>query len=298
MWTEWLRRWRPTAAPDDLDLPGLFSQAALLRAWAQVRANRGAAGGDGVTLAAFERALDRHLAELQGELVAGRYRPQRVTRVFVPAARGKQRGLALWAVRDRVVQRLVYDYMEPLFEPMFLGCSYGFRPGRGIREAVAAVAQARDAHQRWVLDGDIQDCFDSIDPALLLRLVARRVYHPAILHLVRLFLHARIFNALDERGARAGVSQGSALSPLLCNIYLHEFDQTMVARGYTLVRYADDWVILCRRRGEAEAARHEAERALRRLRLTLHPRKTALVHIDQGFKFLGHFFVRGEVFTL
>lgn len=293
---EWLRGWwQRDGTEPDLDLPGLFSLAALRRAWLRVRANGGAAGVDGVTIRKFEATLTEQLTALQTELVAGTYRPHPVRRILVPKQNGEPRPLSIWVVRDRIVQRLVYDYLEPLYEPLFLDCSFGFRPGRGVAEAVARMAAERDAHRRWVVDGDIRECFDSIPPKGVLAALRQRVYHPAVLRLVEQWLEAEIFNTWDGRPAKAGVSQGNALSPLLCNVYLHPFDVALTEAGYHLVRYADDWVILCRRRPEAEAARVLAGQVLGRLRLEMHPVKTRVVHVDEGFGFLGYTFVRNMV---
>lgn len=291
-----LSRWRIEPSPEDL--PGLFSRAALQRAWRSVRANKGGPGVDGISIRKFERDLDTHLSELQHELISGTYKPRPVRRVLVPKPNGGLRPLAMWALRDRVAQRVVYEYLEPIFEPVFLDCSYGFRPGRGVADAVERVRLHREANRRWVLDADIKNCFDQIDAGILMRLTRRRVRHKTVLRLIRNWLDAEIFNSVDGRPARAGASQGSVLSPMLSNIYLHDFDQQLIRQGYHLVRYADDLVILCRRKQEAHQAYKDAGRALKHLRLELHPEKTQIVHFDEGFKFLGYFFLRNEIFKL
>lgn len=291
-----LSHWRTTTAPEDL--PGLFSHEALQRAWRAVRANKGGPGVDGIGIRTFERDLDTHLAQLQRELVSGTYKPRPVRRVLVPKPNGGLRPLAVWALRDRVAQRVVYEYLEPIFEPMFLDCSFGFRPGRSVADAVERIRLHREANRRWVLDADIKDCFDRIDPDILMRFIRRRVHHKPVLQLIRNWLDAEIFNSIDGRPARAGASQGGVLSPMLSNIYLHDFDQRLIRQGYHLVRYADDLVILCRRKQQAHQAYRDASRALAHLRLQLNPDKTQIVHFDQGFKFLGHFFLRNEIFRL
>ncbi|MFQ5858173.1 MAG: group II intron reverse transcriptase/maturase [Anaerolineae bacterium] len=291
-----LSRWRTGPQPEEL--PGLFSREALERAWRAVRANKGGPGVDGISIRGFERDLDGHLTELQRELVSGTYKPRPVRRVLVPKPNGGLRPLAMWALRDRVAQRVVYEYLEPIFEPVFLDCSFGFRPGRSVAHAVERVRLHREANRRWVLDADIQDCFDRIDAGILMRLIRRRVRHKTVLRLIRGWLDAEIFNSIDGRPARAGASQGSVLSPMLCNIYLHEFDQRIIKQGYHLVRYADDLLILCRRRQQARQAYKDAGRALAGLRLELHPDKTQIVHFDEGFRFLGHFFLRNEIFRI
>jgi len=285
-----LRSGRPREHP-------AFTEEALRRAWRQIRANGGGPGVDGVDIAAFEADLEAQLASLRQELTQGTYRPRGVRRVLVPKPGEGLRPLAIWALRDRVAQRAVYDYLEPLFEPGFLDCSHGFRPGRSVETAVADVLAARDQGLHWVLDTDIKDCFDSIDPRLLMRMLKRRVKDRVILRLLKTWLRARILT-VDGQMRAAGTAQGGVLSPLLCNVYLHPFDVALTQRGLRLVRYADDLVVLCRRRQEAIAAEEIARLALAPLGLELNPYKTRVVHFDQGFKFLGVFFLRNEHFWL
>jgi len=279
-------------------MTGLFSPQAMARAWLRVRANGGGPGVDEETIRAFEAHLEANLEALRQELLRGTYRPRPVRRVLVPKPDGGLRPLAIWALRDRVAQRVVYDYLEPIFEEEFLDSSYGFRPGRGVEEAVRAILSHRDAGYRWVVDADIKRCFDSMDTGLLMRLLRRRVRNRVVLRLIEAWLKARILNPASGERGRAGTSQGGVLSPLLCNVYLHPFDLEMARRGLRLVRYADDFVILCRYKREAREAMAVAERALARLRLALNPHKTRIVHFDQGFRFLGVFFLRNEHFYL
>ncbi len=274
-----------------------FTPDAVHRAWRRVRANGGGAGVDGVSIAAFEKDLENQLESLRQELATSTYRPRAVRRVFVPKPNEGLRPLAIWALRDRVAQRAMYDYLEPFFEPEFLGCSHGFRPGRSVDTAVHAVLSARDVGLRWVLDTDIKDCFDSIDAKQLVKQVKHRVKDRTILRLLDQWLSADILDARGRHTA-AGAAQGGVLSPLLCNIYLHPFDVAMTRRGVHLVRYADDLVCLCRRKREAQQAHRLAQQSLSPLKLELHPQKTRIVHFDQGFKFLGVFFVRNEHFYL
>ncbi|MEO8083271.1 MAG: reverse transcriptase domain-containing protein [Ardenticatenales bacterium] len=276
---------------------GAFSESALRRAWRRVQANGGGAGVDGVDIAAYEQRLDDELATLGHELRTGTYRPRPVRRIFVPKAGEGLRPLALWALRDRVAQRSVYDLMEPLFDGQFLTCSHGFRPGRSVQTAVRAVVAARDAGNGWVVDTDIKDCFDSLDSAILLALVKRRVKDRRLIDLVRRWLDVRVLDA-HGRLVAAGAAQGGSLSPLLCNIYLNAFDQAMLRHGIPLVRYADDFVCLQPRRADAERALSLAGAELASLKLQLHPTKTRVVHFDDGFKFLGYFFVRREHYPL
>lgn len=287
-----------TPAPAANASPGLreaFARHNLERAWLQVKRNGGGPGVDGVTLAQFERERQPQLDQLRREVLAQTYRPMEVKNVWVPKRSGEgQRPLALWAIRDRVAQRAVVDYLEPHFERRFLDCSFGFRPGRGVRDAVARVVTLRDQGLRWVVDADIKECFDSIDPALLKLRLRAELHDGGLLWLLQSWIDAHIMNALAGRRPTAGTSQGGPISPLLANVYLHPLDDRLTASGLQLVRYADDLVILCRRRQEAEAAHNLLQRALNDLRLSLNEHKTRLVHFDEGFQFLGYFFLRGE----
>lgn len=276
----------------------LFSLDALRRAWLKVKATGGAAGADGVTIRRFEAELEANLTALQADLLAGRYRPQKVKRLLVPKPGGEVRPLALWALRDKIVQRLVHDCIAPYFERQFLDCSFGFRPGQGVADAVRTVLAHRDAHRRWVADADIKDCFDSLNPDLLMRLVRQQVQDATVLRLIRAWLNAQVFNALRGPWTAAGASQGAVISPLLANVYLHQMDLGLTRQGYHLVRYADDVLICCRRKGQAQDALQATAAALKKIKLRLNPYKSRVVHFDQGFQFLGVFFLRNEHFYL
>jgi group II intron reverse transcriptase/maturase len=276
----------------------LFSPASLQRAWLAVKRAGGGSGVDQVTLQAFAAQADEQLAALGRELVSGRYQPQPLRQIVVPKPGQGMRTLLIWAIRDRIAQRAVYDILAPSYESIFLPCSFGFRPGRKVQDALA-LAQSYHAQNRcWVLHADIKDCFDHIDGRRLARLVRRRVHDPLLLRYIDGWLRARIFNSADGLPKAAGAGQGGVLSPLFANIYLHEFDQQLVARRLALVRYADDFIICCRRKSEAVTARQQAEQALSRLSLTLNQAKSHIVHVDQGFAWLGHFLIRRECYPL
>lgn len=276
----------------------LFSPEAVQRAWLTVKRAGGGAGMDGVTIAQFEANLTQELQELQRLLASGHYRPKPVRQVWVPKSRGGLRPLALWALRDRVAQRVLYDLLTPVFEPHFLPCSFGFRPGLGVQDAVAALQRQRDAGLRWVVDADIEDCFGAIPTGRLLALIGDRVHDRQLRRYVRGWLEADIMNSADGRPRKAGASQGSVLSPLLANVYLHQIDLLMTREGLAFLRYADDFVISCRRRREAEAALHFSEQALQRWGLRLNVHKSRIVHLDQGLAWLGYFFVGNACYVL
>lgn len=268
----------------------LFSMNALRRAWRLVRRNGASPGTDGVTQEQFEANLDLELNRLRQQILGGTYQPLPVRRFYVKKASGKQRPISIWAMRDRVAQRVAHDYLTPLLESLFLDCSYGFRPGRSVDHAIQAVIQARDSGLVWVLDTDIGDCFDSIRLDLLTAQLHRVVPSPFVLKLIELWLYTPVGGR--QSNEIAGVSQGGVISPQLANLYLHRFDEMVIAAlpQVRLVRFADDFVILCRSEQEAAWSLDVARRSLENLRLALNMRKTRLVHFDEGFTFLGFTF--------
>ncbi len=275
-----------------------FTPESLRRAWLAIKRAGGGAGVDGVTLEAFAAHLNEELEALRQELACGRYKPRPMRQVLIPKSGGGLRPLVLWALRDRIAQRALHDILAPCFEPLFLPCSFGFRPGLGVEDAVRQVERHRDENLRWVVHGDVRSCFDELDSRRLLGLLRQRVHDPLLMEYVRAWLHARLLNSADGLPKQAGASQGSVLSPLLANIYLHEFDQGLTRRQLALVRYADDFVICCRRRVDASQALEMAQSGLAAIGLTMSEHKTSVTHFDAGFEWLGYFFVRRECYRL
>lgn len=266
----------------------------LCLAWEKVADNRGSPGPDRVSIRRFARHWEENLRRLQELVAAGRYRPGRLRRVAIPKRQGGQRLLSIPNVGDRIVQRAVLNVLERHLDRRFLSCSFGYRPRRGVRHAVREILRLRDAGQTWVLDADIDDCFDSLDHALLAELVRRNVDDPRVVVLVERWMAAGRRHRHPDRG----IAQGMPISPLLCNLYLHELDWTLVKRRWHLVRYADDFVICCASRGQAEQAQEVTAAALADLKLSLEPRKTRVTSFNQGFDFLGVRFQGDEyVFT-
>ena len=267
----------------------LLQLPALVRAFAKVRRARGAPGVDGQTIADFASNLEEELTRLVHELRTKTYRPHPVRRVALPKPGGGTRNLGIPAVRDRVVQQVLLDILQPIFDPDFHPSSYGYRPGRSCQQAVAkATLFIRQYHLEHVVDMDLSKCFDRLNHDLIVTSLRRRVRDGSLLALVRMFLESGVMVEGNWEATEIGSPQGGVISPLISNVYLDAFDQEMKRRGHRIVRYADDILILCRSRSAAEHAREVATDLLEReLRLTVNKDKTHLVHASQGVKFLG-----------
>jgi RNA-directed DNA polymerase len=274
----------------------------LDRAWEQVRRNRGAAGIDQTTLADVERyGVARLLGELAADLKERRYRPLPARRVFIPKPdSSEQRPLSIPTVRDRVVQAALRIVLEPIFEADMLDCSFGFRPRRSAHDALQVLIDESWRGRRWVVETDIANCFEAIPHSGLLQAIQERVCDRAILGLLRAMLRAGVLQDGSLRRSVAGTPQGGVISPVLCNVYLHRLDRVWQAREHgVLVRYADDALVLCATREQAEAALARLTTLLAELGLEPKAAKTRIVHLvegGEGLDFLGfhHRLVRGR----
>jgi RNA-directed DNA polymerase len=275
----------------------------LERAWGLVRANRGAAGIDQETIADVEHyGVSRLLDDLAANLKDGSYRPLATRRVFIPkSGRPKeQRPLSIPTIRDRIVQTALKTVIEPIFEADMLGCSFGFRPMRSAHDALQVLIDESWGGRRWVLESDIANCFEAIPHSQLMSAVKERVVDRHVLKLLRAMLRAGVMQEGAIRRSVTGTPQGGAISPLLCNVYLHRLDRQWARRGHgVLVRYADDLVAMCRTRAEAEAALASLRQMLAELGLQPKEAKTRIVHLregGEGLDFLGfhHRWVRAR----
>ena len=275
----------------------VYAPATLAAAWARVRANRGAAGVDGVSIELFAARDEVYLAELSTALREGTYLPQPVKRVEIPKGDGRTRPLGIPVVKDRIVQTAVKLAIEPIFEAAFQPTSYGFRPGRSCRDALREVDSLIAEGFSFVVDADIESYFDSIPHERLMERVEERISDGRVLGLLRGWLGQDILRGMERWRPAAGTPQGAVISPLLANLYLHPLDQRMAGLGYRMVRYADDFVVLCQSREEAEAALAEIRQWVAQNGLRQHPEKTHVGDCRQpgeGFEFLGYRFEAGR----
>ena len=272
----------------------VYDRNVLWEAWRRVRANKGAAGIDGETLADIEKmGVGVFLQDCQKRLMEGRYHPQPVRRQYIPKKDGRQRPLGIPTVRDRVVQMATKLVIEPIFEADFQESSFGFRPGRSAKQALERIRKACNRKGNWVIDVDIQGYFDNINQEKLMKLVQMRISDRRILKLVRKWLTAGVIEEGSVKRTDLGTPQGGVISPLLANIYLNYLDTIWERRGKALgelTRYADDMVIVCKTKKDADQAYKLLRAIMARLELTLHPEKTRVVGLwtgEQGFDFLG-----------
>jgi RNA-directed DNA polymerase len=275
----------------------VYAPATLALAWTKVKANKGAAGVDGQSIERFAARAELYLSELSTALREGNYRPQAVKRVEIPKGDGRTRPLGIPTVKDRIVQQAVRLVIEPIYESGFCDGSYGFRPERGCRNALREVDRLLKDGYTYVVDADLKSYFDTIPHERLMARVEERVSDGRVLDLLRGWLKADILQGLDRWTPVEGSPQGAVISPLLANIYLDPLDRLVAERGYPMVRYADDFVILARSQAEAEVALALVKAWVASNGLTLHPDKTRIANCrkkGKGFEFLGFRFERGR----
>lgn len=275
----------------------LTRPSTLEAAWRKVARNHGSAGVDGQSIERFALAVERYLVDLRSELENGSYRPQPVKRVDIPKGDGRIRPLGIPAVKDRVVQTALKMVIEPIFEMQFRPGSYGFRPGRSCKQALREVDRLVKEGYTFVVDADLASYFDTIPHDRLMTLVEGSISDGRVLALIESFLRQDIMKGMERWQPTTGTPQGAVISPLLANLYLHPLDCLMERNRRQMVRYADDFVILCRSEAEAQAALCEVQAWVAENGLTLHPDKTRIGdcrEAGQGFDFLGYRFEAGR----
>lgn len=269
----------------------VYSDEVLSEAWHRVR-SRGSdsAGVDGVSLAQYQRHLFRELRKLQDDLRNRHYRPLPAKQVLLPKGDGDARPIGILSVRDRVAQWAVLLVIGPVLDAGFESCSYGYRPGRSREMALNHLCDLVNQGMEWVVHADIEKCFERIDLGKLRQLIARKIKDRRLRKLIDSWL---ALECVQERTAPVwrepsrGLVQGSPLSPLLANLYLDQFDKMALKKGLTIIRYADDFVVVCRTRRQAEKHLKVARKILRRLKLTINPMKTSIEHVSEGVTYLG-----------
>jgi RNA-directed DNA polymerase len=274
----------------------VWNPANLQSAFRKVKANGGAAGVDRVTVKDFEKRLEENLNKVAEQLRTGPYQPQPIRRVWIPKPGSREtRPLGIPTVRDRVVQTALRQVVEPIFEREFAEHSYGFRPQRGAKDALRRVQQLLDQGYHWIVDADLRRYFDTIPQAPMLARVRENVADGRVLDLITAFLQQPVMETDELWTPQEGTPQGAVISPLLANLYLNPLDHLMAQRGVEMVRYADDFVLLCRSEKEARQALAWVQEWTASAGLTLHPEKTRIVDATQpgGFDFLGYHFERG-----
>lgn len=274
----------------------IYQRKNLQVAWEKVKRNRGAGGIDGEDLAAFEAELEANLERLHRELKEGTYAAQPVQQHLIPKAGkpGQYRPLGIPTIYDRVCQQAILNRLEPIFEPVFDEANFGYRRGRSTKDALRKIWRELEEGNEWVVDADLKDFFGSVDQDKLLSLVNQRVSDGRVLGLIHQILKAGCVAEGKRLATEEGVPQGGVISLLMSNILLTPFDWEMRCRGYRVTRYADDWLVTCKSRREAEAALTAAERILAKLGVRLHAEKTRIVHVRKGFEFLGYKIKRGQ----
>jgi RNA-directed DNA polymerase len=256
----------------------------LKMAWKKVRANKGAGGIDGIYIDEFEKVAEMELKALHADLKEESYVPLPVKRVYIPK-RGKPkecRALGIPTIRDRVCQQALRNRLEPIFEETFNDCSFGYRPGRSPHHAMRKIWQEINRGNRWIVDGDVSDYFGTVDHETLIDMVAEKVSDGKVLSLVRKMLKAGYIDRKRKFETKTGTPQGSVISPLISNIYLTPFDDAMTAKGFKLTRFADDWLITCKSKAEAERALKTAREELGKLGLALNSEGKVSLRLGTG----------------
>ena len=270
-----------------------INHSSLSSAFQHVKGNDGCAGVDGVTIKRFEENLDLNLARLQDELDRQIYFPLPLMKILVEKKNGEARGLCIPTVRDRVVETAVLQMIGPVLEKEFEDCSFAYRKGRSVKQAVYKIKEYYDKGYRWVVDADIDAFFDSVNHNLLLAKFKQYIHDPHIQRLIELWVTTEIWDGTSLKVCQKGIPQGSPISPILANLFLDELDEELLCKGYKYIRYADDYVILCKKKEDAEKGLKLSKQVLEKLLLELDEEE--ITTFDEGFKYLGVIFLKSMV---
>lgn len=273
----------------------MFTYTSLHTAFQTVKDNHGCPGVDGVTIERFQEDLVGNLQKLRQELEERTYFPLPLMKILVAKKNGEPRGLCIPTVRDRIAHTAVTHQIGPVLEKEFEECSFGYRKGRSVKQVVYKIREYYDQGYRWVVDADIDAFFDTVDHGLMLGKCVRFIPDQDVLSLIEMWLKAEIWDGKTISVLEQGLPQGSPLSPVLANLFLDELDEAMLARGYKYIRYADDYVVLCKTSRQAEEAMELSEQVLAGLLLKLD--EGEVVSFEQGFKYLGVMFVKSMIMT-
>jgi len=268
----------------------VLSHENMRAAWEEVSGNKGAPGIDGVSIKRWRRKWEENLYTLAGSVWANTYKPAPLKSFYIPKKSGGQRKISILTVNDRVLQRAVLRIVDDFFEMSFLDCSYGYRQGRGLRDAVERIIELRDQGYHWVLDADIDDCFNQLDHQWIKDCFRQTVSDPILNRLVAQWLRAGVKSKTDHKG----ISMGGVISPLFCNLVLHQLDRAVALGGWEMVRYADDFCVFTRSEEELDQVYHAVDSELQKLNLRYEPQKTRRTNFSKGFIFLGVTFLGDE----
>ena len=254
--------------------------------------NGGSAGVDRINTVEFKENYSVHMRELYREFLEDRYQPKPALRVFIPKSDGRQRPLGIPTVKDRIAQAAVRGILEPIYEKEFCDCSLGFRKGKSQIDAINKIEEYKEQGYKWVLDADIKGFFDNIDHELLIEFIRQKVTDGWVIEIIKSWLTMGVMKDGEYIPTEKGTPQGGVISPLLANIFLHQFDKVMVERGYKLVRFADDFVVMTKSKRKAKRAYEVVKEIItEKLKLELHPEKTVITNFGEGFVFLGFEFI-------
>jgi group II intron reverse transcriptase/maturase len=265
-------------------------------AWEKVKRNKGAAGIDGQSIDEFENNRVENLKRLHDGLKNKTYQPQPVKQQLIPKSGqpGKYRPLGIPTIFDRVCQQAILNRLEPIFEPVFDEANFGYRRGRSTKDALRKIWKEIEEGNEWIVDADLRDFFGSACHQKLLTLFNQRIADGRVLTLLESIMKAGCIAEGKRLSTEQGVPQGGVISPLASNVLLTPFDREMRRKGYQLTRFADDWVVTCRTRAEAQAVLEFATKVLNKLGVVLNKEKTKIVHVRRGFEFLGYKIKRGS----